>query len=511
MDLIAIFQIAFLALVFFLLIIILYYLYHFVNDLLRFRQLKVPHVQPIPILGNLTPFMLQRTSLPETISKIYFQFSDAKYYVFYDLVKPVYVLRDPELIISVTIKNFDYFCNHRNFVNEDLEPISGKTLFGLRDDQWRETRRHLTPAFTTNKIKMMYEFIQQCADNLTNFIVTDAGENGKTYDIKNIMNRYTNDVVASCAFGINVDSFNNPDNEFYLIGRKAITFEGLAVKMLIFKNFPQLANLLKIKFFDQKVQDFFKQIVSDSVKVRRQKGIIRPDMIHLMMETKNANGETLFNIDEMAAQAMMFFIAGFDSVSTTMSFLMQHIAVDPDIQNKLLTEINDILERTNGKPTYESVVNETHYMDAVLNEILRLYPLLTVLDRVCVKEFVLPPATPNSKPVKLKPGDVIWIQPFAIHRDSKYYSQPNDFMPERFLNGEMDGLLYMPFGIGPRMCIAKRFAIMEMKIMLFHILQRCVFEPDAKTRIPVILSKKSYMVAAEDGNWLKIRTRNPAS
>jgi len=425
-------------------------------------------------------------------------------------VKPIYVLRDPELIISVTIKNFDYFCNHRNFVNEDLEPISGKTLFGLRDDRWREMRRQLTPAFTTSKIKMMFDFVCQCAENLTDFIVTDAGRNGKTYDMKNIMNRYTNDVVATCAFGINVDSFNNPDNEFYLIGRKAITFEGKVLKMLVFKNLPQLANLFKIQFFDQKVQDFFKQIVSDSVKIRREKGIVRPDMIHLMMETKDDNGEALFNMEEMAAQAMMFFIAGFDSVSTTMTFLTQHIAVNPDVQEKLLTEINDILKRTNGKPTYETVVHETHYMNAVLTEVLRLYPLLTVLDRVCVKEFELPPATPNSKPVTLKPGDIIWIQPFAIHRDSKYYSRPNDFIPERFLDKETNGLLYMPFGIGPRSCIAKRFAFMEIKVMLFHLLQHCVLEPDVKTRIPIVLSKKSFIVAAEDDSWLKIRPRNPA-
>jgi len=509
MDPIATLQIVFAVLICLLLIIILFYLYYFAKDLLRFRRLKIPHVQPVPILGNLTPFILQRTSLAETISKIYFQFPDAKYYIFYDLIKPIYVLRDPELIISLTIKNFDHFCNHRNFVNEDLEPISGKTLFGLRDDRWRETRRHLSPAFTANKIKMMFELVCQCAENFTDFIVTDVGENGKTYNMRDIMRRYTNDVLATCAFGISVDSFNDPNNEFYVIGQKAITFEGAALKMLIFKNLPRLANLLKIRFFDQKVQDFFKDIVSNSVKVRRQKGIIRPDMIHLMMETKDADGQSLFDIDEMAAQAMMFFIAGFDSVFTTMSFAAQHIAVNPDIQSKLLTEIKDILRRTNGKLTYDAVVNETHYLDAVLKETLRLYPLLTVLDRVCVKEFVLPAATPEGNSITLKPGDVIWVQPYAIHRDSKYYSRPNDFIPERFLNNETDGSLYMPFGIGPRICIANRFAFMEMKIMFFHFLQRCVLEPDSKTRVPIIFSKKSYMIAAEGGSWLRLRARNP--
>ncbi|EZA49458.1 hypothetical protein DMN91_009367 [Ooceraea biroi] len=483
-------------------------LYYFIaNTLLYFKRLKIPHVLPIPLLGNLGPFILRRISLAEIICNTYRLFPDAKYFGFYDFTTPIYVLRDLDLINLITIKNFDHFCNHRNFVNENLEPIAGRNLFGLRNDQWRATRRHLSPTFTSNKIKLMFGLVCKCAENFANFIAAEAGSTGKTYNMKDIQCRFANDVVASCAFGIDVDSFNEPNNEFFLLGQKTMNFNGaLTYKMLISRNFPNLANLLRIKFFESKTENFFKQIISDSVRFRREKGVVRPDVIHLMMESKDADGEPLFDVEEMAAQALVFFLAGFDSISTSMSYLAHEVAINPDVQNKLLAEIENVLEETNGKPTYETICG-MRYMDAVVSESMRLHPLVSSLDRVCVKEFELPPATPDSEPVTLKPGDVVWFQSYAIHRDSKYYPRPNDFVPERFLNGEVNSSSYMPFGIGPRICIANRFALMEMKVMLFHMLQHCIFEPDVKTRIPMILDKKSFMVMADGGFWLRLRAR----
>lgn len=258
--------------------------------------------------------------------------------------------------------------------------------------------------------------------------------------------------------------------------------------------------------FSPKVEKFFKSIVSSTVKVRKEQGIFRPDMIQLMMETKNENHESAFDLNEMTAQAFIFFFGGFDSVSTVMCFLVHEVGVNPDIQDRLRAEIDDVLKKTNGKPTYEAI-NGMKYLDAVVNETLRLYPLLTFLDRVCVKEFELPPAIPNGKPITIKPGTTIWVPNHALHRDSRYYSQPNSFNPQRFLNGDMDSSVFMPFGTGPRICIANRFALMEMKVMLFHLLWRCELEPDIKTRIPMVFSKKAYFMMAEGGFWLKLQAR----
>ncbi|XP_011175440.1 cytochrome P450 9e2 [Solenopsis invicta] len=484
-------------------------LYYFIiSKLTHFERLKIPHVRPIPLLGNMAPFVFGRIAPMELMQKIYHLFPDAKYYGFYDFTKPMIVIRDPELISTIAIKQFDNFSDHYGFVNETLDPIAAKNLFNLRGDHWREMRKLLSPSFTSSKMKMMFGLMNQCAENFVNFVVTESGKTGKAYDMKDLLSRYATDTVATCAFGINTDSFKYPNNEFFMVGKKAMTFDAwMSFKFFMHRNFSLLSKILKLRMFGPKIENFFKDVVATTVKARDEQGIVRPDMIQLMMETRNKDSGPEFDIDEMTAQAFVFFLGGFDTVSSVMCFMAHEIGVNPDVQRKLREEIEDVLRQTNGKPTYEAI-NRMKYLDAVINETQRLYPVAILLDRVCVKKTVLPPATPDGEPITLKPGDNIWFMPFSLHRDPKYYPHPKKFDPERFLNGSVDNSVYMPFGIGPRLCIGNRFALMEAKIMIFHLLWRCDIEPDVKTRVPMVFNKKSLAPLPDGGFWLKLRARN---
>jgi len=355
-------------------------------------------------------------------------------------------------------------------------------------------------------MKMMFGLMCQCAENFVNFVITQAGEAGKTYDMSDILSKYANDTVATCAFGIEIDSFKYPNNEFFLLGKK-VNFGGWSSFVFFMqRNFASVAKFFKLRLFGPKVENFFKNVVATTVKTRDEQEIVRPDMIQLMMETRNKNSGPEFEIDEMTAQAFVFFLAGFDTVSRAMCFVTYHVGVNPDVQRKLREEIDDALRQTNGKPTYE-VINRMKYLDAVVNESLRLYPLASFLDRKCVKETELPPATPNGESITLKPGDYIWVPTSSLHHDPKYYSHPDKFDPDRFLNGNVDNSVYLPFGIGPRICIGNRFALMEIKIMLFYLLWHCDLEPDVKTKIPMVLCKKTLATTADGGFWLKLRER----
>ncbi|EZA47525.1 Cytochrome P450 9e2 [Ooceraea biroi] len=485
-------------------------MYYFIlSQMSYFDQRKVPYQRPVPLLGNMAPYIFRRISFVDNIHRLYNHFSNARYFGFYDLMTPVYVIRDPELINTIAIKNFDNFTDHRNFVNDDVESIARRNLFGLRGDHWREMRKLLSPSFTSSKMKMMFVLMCQCAENFTDFVITESGKSSKTYDMKDTLRRYATDVVATCAFGISVDSFNQPKNEFFLVGKKTINFDfKMTLKFLMCRNWPRLAKLLKIRVFSAEIENFFKNIVTDTVKARDEHGIVRRDMMQLMMETRDKNYGPIFDIDEMTAQAFVFFVAGFDSVSTVMCFLAHEIAVNPDVQTKLRAEIEDVLKQNNGKPTYESI-NSMKYLDAVVTETMRLYPLASFLDRVCTEDFEMPPATPDGKPVTIKPGESVWFQSYSLHRDPKYYSEPLKFNPDRFLNESVDNSIYMPFGIGPRICIGNRFALMEAKIMMFYLLWRCDLEPDVKTKLPMVLDKSAFITTAEGGFWLKLRARNP--
>jgi len=265
---------------------------------------------------------------------------------------------------------------------------------------------------------------------------------------------------------------------------------------------------LRFKVFNKKIEDMCKEIVDVMLETRRKEGIIRPDMIQLMINNKNNIHD--FTVDEMISQILVFVFGGFDFSSTSICFALQEIGQNPEVQKKLVTEIEDILERTNGKPTYEAIMN-MKYLDAVVTEIFRLYPLLSAIDRVCIKDFEMPPATPDGKPFIIKPGESVWFPSYPLHRDPVYYPEPNKFNPDRFLNGDVNNSVYLPFGMGPRICIARRFILMEIKVILFHLLWRCELKMDAKTDISMTLNKKTFFITLENNFWLKVQARDGLS
>ncbi|XP_011060550.1 PREDICTED: cytochrome P450 9e2-like isoform X2 [Acromyrmex echinatior] len=230
-------------------------------------------------------------------------------------------------------------------------------------------------------------------------------------------------------------------------------------------------------------------------------------MLQLMMDIRGKGGHRELDIDDMTAQAFIFFLGGFETSSTTMCYTAHEIAANPEIQMKLQQEIDMVLEESNGEVSYETI-NRLEYLDAVICEALRLYPPVAALERICEKTFELPPALPDEKPFIMKKGMLIWIPVLAIHRDEKYYDNPEKFDPERFLNNKMrNSSCYMPFGLGPRMCIAYRFAMLEVKVLLFHLLARCELKPSVKTTSPMKFCKDVIVMIPEDGFWLNIQRR----
>ncbi|CAK9825003.1 Cytochrome P450 9e2 [Anthophora retusa] len=241
------------------------------KSMFHFQQLDLPHESPLPILGNMTPFIFRRISMFEHLENLYHRFSHVKYFGFYNFTTPVIVIRDLELLTSVTVKNFDHFCDHRGFVDEELDPLSGKNLFSLRGDQWREMRKLLSPTFTSSKMKTMFHLMNDCANSFTDHIANNS-RRGQVYDLKEIFGRYTNDVVATCSFGISVDSMKDPQNEFYAFAKETINFmSSLSLKFFMGKNFPTLSKLLGIRLFSESANRYFLRIVGDTVRMRREK------------------------------------------------------------------------------------------------------------------------------------------------------------------------------------------------------------------------------------------------
>ncbi|XP_018336205.1 cytochrome P450 9e2 [Agrilus planipennis] len=508
---------------------LLYYLY--IKPLWYWKSRNVPFENPVPVFGNMMKPTFKLEHIITVIQRMYNNSKDSPYFGFLNFQNPILVLKDPELIKKVTVKDFDVFPRHRAMADEKIDPLWSKNLFSVQEVQkWRHLRATLSPTFTANKLRMMFDLMQECAKNFTKHYLQQEDEVVEV-DIKDAFRRYATDVIATTAFGITCNSVKDRNNEFYIMGLDVSNFNGIrALKFFLYSSSPAICKILRLGIFGKTVSNFFRKIVSDNIRMREEQSIVRPDMIHLLMEArkgkmkkekpepvdldvdsfaaveesemvnKEASWQMEITDEDITAQAMVFFLGGFDTTSSMMSFAIAELAVNPEIQQRLREEINDVVERTGGKIKYEDI-NRMKYFDMVISETLRKWALAVFLDRQAVKPYTI--SQENGKPaLRIEEGDVIWIPVYSIHRDPKYYPDPEKFDPERFSDErkhEIKPFTFLPFGTGPRNCIGSRFALLEAKIALFNILIHFEVVPTSKVTLPLKLDEKLFMPQIEGG------------
>ncbi|XP_014211434.2 cytochrome P450 9e2-like [Copidosoma floridanum] len=466
----------------------------------------VPAYPKLPSIGIFGVNLIKRCHANIIIKDLYAANKKAKYVVSYFFVSHAIVVRDLDLIKSVFIKNFDHFAHRRTFVEEATDPLTGKNLAFLNGDKWRDVRSLLSPAFTSSKIRTMHGLISECAESFAEtFIKLFA--NVDAIDIKDVFGRFTTDIIATCAFGIEVNSLDNPNDKFYVTGREcSFSNRKILLRFLLPAMFPKLAAKLGTRIIPKEETDFFISIIKTTIKTRQEKGITRPDMLQLLIDAKSKVGEVSSeDLIEITAQVFVFILGGFDTTSDFMCLMAHELAVNPDAQQKLQSEIDKVMRECDGKPTYEAIGN-MNYLDAVFYETMRMHPIAYV-SRMCSKDFEFPPALPGGKPITIKSGTEVFAAVAAIHRDPVYYENPDKFDPDRFLNKKIsDDVFNLGFGLGPRMCIGRRFAIHEIKTLFTQLLSKCSLEPCKKTCIPFEHDSSQFAVYPKGGFWLKMKS-----
>lgn len=283
------------------------------------------------------------------------------------LHKPILVLVDPELIKLALTKDFVHFMNHGNFVDENKEPLSAN-LLNLEDDKWRNLRTKLSPTFTSGKMKIMYEEMLTCADQMVKHIHSLTSKQ-QPLDIKEIIACYSTDIIGSCAFGLDCNSFTNPNAEFRKYGRMLMDMDiATTLKMFIIFLMPEMNKLYHIKLIKEEIEKFFTNAFTAVINHRISTGFKRNDFVQILLELgdsgdKNGNGLTM---QEMLAQSFIFFGAGFETSAINLTFCLYELALHQEYQDKLRCEILEVLKRNDGKLTYEAVM-EMHYMDQILD------------------------------------------------------------------------------------------------------------------------------------------------
>lgn len=189
-----------------------------------------------------------------------------------------------------------------------------------------------------------------------------------------------------------------------------------------------------------------------------------------------------------------------------MSFATYEIMLNPLIQERLYEEVRLHHEATDGQLTYENL-KDLKYLDMIVSETLRKWTPFPVNDRLCTKTLEFDDGDFKHT---FEKGTGIWMNVSGIHNNPKYYPEPRKFDPERFNDKNKASIIpetFLAFGSGPRACIGSRFALMEMKIMLFHLVLNFELVAIERTQVPLKLKKTIGALVAKDGIWTGLRKR----
>ena len=144
---------------------IVLYLY-FTRNFDFWKKRGIPYEKPLPFVGNLKEAALQRVDVGQNLKLIYDKHKSKPYVGFFSFDQPSLLFNDPELIKRILVKDAQYFVNRTQTANEEVDPLTGKAIFALKDAKWKHTRAAMTPIFTTNKMKKMFYLIEKCANEL---------------------------------------------------------------------------------------------------------------------------------------------------------------------------------------------------------------------------------------------------------------------------------------------------------------------------------------------------------
>lgn len=181
------------------------------------NRIGVKSIKPTFPFGNLGEAAGQKTSFGDLVTKLYNQTNEPLIGIFSGF-KPTLLVRDPELVRAIFIKDFQNFIDRGFLVDEEIDPLSGN-LFSLEGDKWRNLRGKLTPTFTSGKLKAMFSTLLDCGGPLIEY-VNNVAANGDQIEIRELLAQYTTNVIASVAFGIEINCVGNPDQDFRKFGRK---------------------------------------------------------------------------------------------------------------------------------------------------------------------------------------------------------------------------------------------------------------------------------------------------
>lgn len=247
--------------------------------------MNVPHMRPVPLFGNTFKMFIKLEHQVDTFDRIYKRFINEKLCGFYQMKTPYLMVRDPDLINRIMVKDFSYFTDH-GIETDPATNVMANSLFFLSGHRWKTMRQKLNGGFTPSKLKGTYDQINNCSEQFMNSIHNNLKHTDQI-EIKQIVGKYSSDAIGTWAFGLKLDTIKNENSEFRVHAKKIFQFSiRQKITHILLKVYPKLVKTLKLQRYPSDSSIFFYSVFSDVIKYRNENNIIRNDFTQTLMQAR---------------------------------------------------------------------------------------------------------------------------------------------------------------------------------------------------------------------------------
>jgi cytochrome P450 len=377
--------------------------------------------------------------------------------------------RKPEHMKAVFLDHADIF-QKSQFQKKLVGPALGEGLLTSEGEHWKFQRRAASPAFRIDALRALVPaFSKSAQDTIDRIHATPAGA---TVDVLQEMQHATLDVIVETILG-------GADPEFGYNRMSDIVTEYLETMgkpdlLDLFGAPPWIPRPWGGKGRRRAVE--LQRSAVNAINRRRASGEDRKDLLGLLLAARDPETGRGLSDDELRDNVVTFIGAGHETTALALTFALYLIANAPDVQDRLVREVLDVC---GDKPIDAAMVDDLVFHEQVIKEAMRLYPPVSIIDRVATQDIDL-------GDVQVKKGDFAFALIYVMHRHKALWDNADRFDPDRFADARAKAIprfQYMPFGAGPRICIGMKFAYMEAVAILATLVRSLRFLPNTAHKV----------------------------
>ena len=404
-------------------------------------------------------------------------------------VRTLYLVSDPELVKHILQDN------NRNYVKgrglQKAKALVGHGLLTSEGDFWRRQRRLMQPAFHRQRIA---DFVQTMttAAAVARDRMAEQAKQGVPVNVAASMMHLTLDIISQTMFSTALRPEEMAQVEEVMPFLLRVTTDRTTALLDVMEHLPTSNN----KRYDE-YRNRLDGIVYRIIEERRRSGQRHNDLLDMLLEAQDEDTGERMDDAQLRDEAITIFLAGHETTANLLAWALHLLSQHPQQSERLQAEVDGVLD---GRVPTMADLGALRYTRMVLDEALRLYPPAWIFSRAAVKDDRL-------GTYDLPTGTDVLISPYIIHRDPRFWQEPERFDPERFdpaVESDRPRFAYLPFGAGPRLCIGRDFALIEATLILAMLVQRFTFAPVAEKPVEPIVS---FTLRPKNGVWLEVQER----